>query len=138
LNDTNEKPRNPTQTYYDFFQTTFEAIDMTSSFWQPMLKAVGRAQMEMAGLQARQAQALVRWTHQVMRPMTPFDVFNASIQYWQTTAEQCTQTAPRVAEALGAASVAPIAFKPPTERTHDRLILLDRDERDSAPLRKVA
>ena len=138
MRNTDENLSGSTQLYYDFFQTAFETIDMTSGFWQPMLKAMGRAQMEMVGLQARQAQAFVHWTHQLMRPLTPFDVVNASLQFWQTTTQQYSDAAPRVAEALGAAAGGPVISNVPSPRSHDRLILLDRNEADAQPMRKVA
>ena len=75
LGNTEQAPRN-TSPYYSFFQVLFDAIDTTSFFWQPYLKAIGGSQLELAGLQARQAQAVVRWTHQVLRPSSPMESGN--------------------------------------------------------------
>ena len=44
-----------TYSYYPVYQALFETADMASMFWQPLLKAVGRSQLELAALQARQA-----------------------------------------------------------------------------------
>lgn len=131
-----------TDDYYQYYQSLFETVDTTSSFWQPLLKAIGRTQLELAGLQARQAQAVVHWAHEVMRPASPMDIFNANAQLWWTLAKQWNEVTPRVAAALNSAatSVAHPAVVPmPVKPSHDTLILLDRDgEGERARARKVA
>lgn len=127
---TEQAPRN-TSSYYSFFQTLFDTIDTTSFFWQPYLKAIGGSQLELAGLQARQAQAVVRWAHQVLRPSSPMDMADANAQLWQTMVNNCMDAAPRVAAVASTAatqSVAPIVLPMPSKRPRDTLILLDRGE----------
>jgi hypothetical protein len=119
----------------------FEAADLTSYFWQPILKSVGRTHLEFAGLQARQTRAIVHWTHRLMRATTPADYLAANAQLWETVVEQYVDAAPRVAAAVETVAE---AVAPPTvhELPHaiparDTLILLDRG--DTAELeRKVA
>lgn len=120
-------PRN-TSSYYSFFQTLFDTLDTTSLFWQPYLKAVGGSQLELAGLQARQAQAIVRWTHQMMRPCSPMEIANANAELWQTMISNCADVAPRVAAAASSVtqSVAPIVLPKSDKKSRDTLILLDR------------
>ena len=67
-----QSPRN-TSPYFSFYQTLFDTTHTTSFFWQPYLKAIGGSQLELAGLQARQAQAVLRWTHQMCRASSPAD-----------------------------------------------------------------
>jgi hypothetical protein len=124
-------PRN-TSPYYTFFQVLFDTIDTTAFYWQPLLRAVGSSQLEIAGLQARQAQAMVQWTHQMMRPGSPMDIADANARLWQTMLGNCVDAAPRVAAAASTAtqSVAPIVLPLPEASSRDTLILLDRD-RDS-------
>lgn len=130
-----------TSPYYTYSSFLLEAADVTSFFWQPLLKAVGRTQLELAGLQARQAQALVHWAHRVMRPASPFDVIGANVELWRTLAEQCADVFPRVADAAGPAthSVAVVQHMLP-KRSHDTLILIDRhnDAEEGAFERQVA
>ncbi len=126
--DTNESVKN-TSLYYSFFQNTFELADATSCFWQPMLKAIGRAQLEMAGLQVRQTQAFVHWAHQLARPVTPMDFFNANAQLWTAMMQGYLETAPRVTAAVETAVevMSPKVLEMPPKQPRDTLILLDRD-----------
>jgi hypothetical protein len=137
---TEQAPRN-TSPYYSFYQILFDTIDTTSFFWQPCLKAIGGSQLELAGLQARQAQAVLRWTHQMLRPSSPMDMANANAELWQTMIENCADVAPRMAAAASTAtqSIAPIVLPMPARRARDTLILLDRGEAETEDYeRKVA
>lgn len=134
-------PARNTSQYYPFFQYMFEAADVTSTFWQPMLKAIGRTQLEFASLQARQAQAYVHWAHRIMQPASPTDFLNANAQLWTTVAEQYIEVVPRVAAAVETATeaVAPTALPlPAPKQARDTLILLDRRESGEVLERKVA
>jgi len=114
---------------------------MASMFWQPLLKAVGRSQLEVAGLQARQARAIMHWSQQVMQPASPLDLINTNAQLWQTMTEQYVDVVPRVAAAVTTAtqSVAPVVLPMPGKRSRDTLVLIDRQETPSSDLeRRVA
>lgn len=126
---TEQAPRN-TSPYYSFYQILFDTIDTTSFFWQPYLKAIGGSQLELAGLQARQAQAVLRWTHQMLRPSSPMDAVNASAELWQTMIGNCADVAPRMVAAANTAtqSVAPIVLPMPARQARDTLVLLDREK----------
>jgi hypothetical protein len=137
---TEHTPRN-TSPYYSFYQNLFDTIDATAFFWQPYLRAIGSSQLELAGLQARQAQAVVRWAHQVLRPASPMDAVNAGTELWQTMIGNCADVAPRMVAVASTAtqSVAPIVLPLPNRRSRDTLILLDRREPETAGYeRKVA
>jgi hypothetical protein len=133
-------PKN-TSPYYSYFQILFETIDTTSFFWQPYLRAVGSSQLEVAGLQARQAQAFVRWAHQVMRPASPMDLAQANAQLWQAMLDNCAEAAPRVAAAANSVtrSTTSAVLTLPVHQSRDTLILLDREARDEVEVeRRVA
>ena len=120
-----------TSFYYQFYQNMFEMADLTSFAWQPMLKAIGRTHLEFAGLQARQTRAMVHWAHQLTRPASPADVYNANVQLWATMMQDYLDAAPRVAAAVETATeavVSPAILEMPPKPAHDTLILLDRDE----------
>ncbi len=134
-------PAKNTSLYYPFYQYMFEAADVTSMFWQPMLKAIGRTQLEFASLQARQAQAYVRWAHRMLQPTSPADVLDANAQFWTTIAEQSIEAVPLVAAVVETATeavVAPRVLPLPAKQVRDTLILLDRKESGDVPERKVA
>lgn len=136
-----QSPRN-TSPYFSFYQTLFDTIDTTSFFWQPYLKAIGGSQLELAGLQARQAQAVLRWTHQMCRASSPADAAKLSAELWRTMIGNCTDAAPRMFAVASTAtqSVAPIVLPMPAKRSRDTLILLDREQAptESYEQRKVA
>ncbi|WP_045835040.1 hypothetical protein [Hyphomicrobium sp. 99] len=129
-----------TSLYYQFYQQAFEMVDTTSIFWQPFLKAAGRTQLEVASLQARQAQAFVYWAHRMMQPATPADVYSAHAELWTTIAGQYMETVPRVAAVVekAAGAVAPTVQPLPTKQKRDGLILLDRQSQGELAERKVA
>ncbi|MBA2125841.1 hypothetical protein DLM45_06325 [Hyphomicrobium methylovorum] len=133
-----ETSHSNTSLYYSYFQILFDTVDTTAYFWQPLMRAVGTSQMEIAGLQARQAQALMRWTHEIMRPApSPMHHFNACAELWTMMIGNCAEVAPRVAAAGG--SVAAPVVKLPVKRSRDRLVLLERDEQTGETYeRKVA
>jgi hypothetical protein len=129
-----------TSLYYQFYQQAFEMADTTSIFWQPFLKAAGRTQLEVASLQARQAQAFIHWAHRMMQPASPVDVYSAHAQFWTTIAGQYIETVPRVAAAVekAAEAVVPTVLPLPSKQNRDGLILLDRQETSEPLERKVA
>lgn len=136
-----EMPASNTSAYYPIYQTVFEAIDMASTFWQPLLKAIGRSQLEFAGMQARQARAVMKWSHEILQPASPLDFINTNTQLWQAVTEQYVDVVPRVAAAVTTAtqSVAPVVLPLPAKRPRDTLVLLDRKEdAGGEPERKVA
>jgi hypothetical protein len=120
-----------TSLYYSAFQHMFDAADMTSCLWQPMLKAIGRTQLEIAGLQAKQTRALVQWAYQWMRPVTPNDMLNANALLWSTMIQQYAEVAPRITAVVETATEAarnPAVLQLPKKPARDTLILLDRGE----------
>ncbi len=52
---------------------------MSSAIWQPFLNAIGRSQLEFASLQARQAQAVLHWAHQIVQPASPMHIDDANV-----------------------------------------------------------
>ncbi len=131
-----------TPLYYTMFQNMFEMVDVTSYFWQPALKVVGRSHLELASLHARQTRALVHWTHKVMRPATPLDFLNANAELCTALMQEYIDAAPRVAAVVetAAEAVAPAAVPMPAQSARDTLILLDRENIavSEQPVRKVA
>ncbi|RUP07567.1 hypothetical protein [Hyphomicrobium sp.] len=129
-----------TSLYYQFYQQAFEMVDATSMFWQPFLKAAGRTQLEVASLQARQAQAFVHWAHRMMQPATPVDVCTAHAEFWAKITGQYIETVPRVAAAVekAAEAVTPTVLPLPPKQKRDGLILLDRQSSGELTERRVA
>lgn len=126
-----------TYSYYPMYQALFETADMASMFWQPLLKAVGRSQLEMAGLQARQARAVMQWSQQILQPASPLDLINTHAQLWQTMTEQYVDVVPRVAAAVTTVTQSQTVLAMPAKRSRDTLVLIDRQPKNELE-RKVA
>jgi hypothetical protein len=127
----NELPTRSSSAYFPFFQTMCDMADVTSSVWQPFLKAVGRTHLEFASVQARQTRAFVHWSHQLARPTNPADFYNANAQLWASLMQGYLDAVPRVAAAVETAAdaVGPkvLALQQPKQH-RDTLILLERGE----------
>lgn len=136
-----EQAPRKTSPYYSFYQTLFDTIDTSAFFWQPYLRAIGGSQLELAGLHARQAQAVLRWSHQIVRTASPADAAKVNADLWQTMTGNCADVATRMFAAASTAtqSVTPVVLPMPARQSRDTLILLDRGKPDTESYeRKVA
>jgi hypothetical protein len=128
-----------TSVVYDFFNTAFEAADMAATFWQPMLKGVGRTQLELANLNARQGQAFMVWARAISSAPHPMSVMAANAQLFQSMTQGYADFAPRVAAAVSQATEPAAAFEiltlPARAKSRDRIHL--NEPGDEAP-RRVA
>ena len=97
-----------TSTTQDYFQMMFESADFYSSFWQPMLKGVGRWHLEMANLNAKHGQAALQLSRDVARSFSPVDVAQAYGSYWQTVSSQYTASSERIAASVTQTVQAPL------------------------------
>jgi hypothetical protein len=120
-----------------------DGADMFSSIWQPMLKSVGRWQLEVAGLGMKQGQAALQLSRDLSRCLTPGDIASANMRYWNAVTLQYSQSSQRLAASVARTVEAPIASEvvalPRKPRGHD-VIELPNDEmaRPAADERKVA
>jgi len=126
--------------YFSFFQAAFDAADMASSFWQPWLKSVGRSQLEMASLAARQSQAIFRWQRAVAVARQPGALIEANIQFMQDMSAEYATFAPRMAAAVSHATrtLPTIEVVPlPQRKARDRIVIPSTDQ-DILVERRVA
>ena len=125
---------------HDYFQMLFEGADLYSSLWQPMLKSVGRWQLEVAGLSVKQSQAALAWSRDVSRSWTPADAVAANVRYLETVSSQYALSSQRIAATVSRAVEAPVLSEVvplPVRRGHDVIELPGMAE-DNMPHRKVA
>lgn len=128
---------------YDMFQIFCEGADLVSSVWQPLLKSVGRWNLEVAGLGVKQTQAALQLSRDLARCKTPGDIASANIRYWDAMTSQFAHSSQRLA-ATAARSVSVETYVEPTEVVTLSIKARDRDlivipEQTSNPLdRKVA
>lgn len=103
----------PTSPAYDFFQLMFEAADAVSLIWQPFLKGVGRYQLEMAQLGARQSRALIESGHTkpfagnplMSMPLTPMALLETQARLWNQFGDMYLETGRNVARAADQAVI---------------------------------
>ena len=124
----------------DYFQMMFEGADMFASVWQPLLKSVGRWQLEVAGLGMKQGQAAISWSHDVARSWTPADAIAANVRYCEAVSSQYVQSSQRLAATVTRATQLPLLSEVvplPVQRGHDQIVLPGPAE-DHTDTRKVA
>lgn len=136
--------RGPTSPANDVFEVMFQGADILSSFWQPMLKGIGRWQLEVAQLGAKQARATLELGHRVARAENPLVIGDAYRDYWSMVGGIYNEASRNIATAMvRAAPHAAVLELPvmPRARVHDTLQLLDEGRRaapEAGLERKVA
>jgi hypothetical protein len=125
---------------HDYFQMMFEGADLYSSMWQPLLKSVGRWQLEVAGLSVKNSQAALAWSRDVTRSWTAADAVAANVRYLEAVSSQYALSSQRLAATVTRAVDAPIpseVVQLPVKRGHD-VIELPGMADDRVLQRKVA
>lgn len=126
--------RSPTSAVHDVYEVMFQAADMASAFWQPVLKGAGRWQLEMAHLAAKQTRAGLALGHRMARTTSPQGLLEAYHDYWGEIGSFYTDASRNIATALvRAVPHAAVLELPVTpRRRHDTLDLIDDDGRRAA------
>lgn len=133
--------RGPTSPAHDFYEVMFQGADLVSSFWQPMLKGVGRWQLEMAQLTAKQTRASVELGTRMTRATSVNSVLDAYSDYWSNVSGYYAEANRNISTALvRAAPHAAVLELPmtPKPRTRDSLLLIDTGNASLDHERKVA
>lgn len=111
---------------HDMFQLMCEGADLVSSVWQPLLKSVGRWNLEVAGLGVKQTQAALQLSSDLARCRTPGDIASANIRYWESMTSQFAVSSQRLAT-TAARSVTRPATAEATDPVQLRFQARDRD-----------
>ena len=133
MNDMSAEARRTTQLYQDYFEMAFETADIFSFWWQPVFKGFGRTHLELANLQSRNAQAFMTWGRTIASAPFPGAVISANMDLVRALTGHYNEALPRVSGALTKAAEPVTAFELlplPLKRTHDSLIIPDRDQQD--------
>lgn len=129
-------------TTFDFYQSMFAGADQYMSYWQPMFKGFGRAQLEMAQLAAKTGQSTLSWAASLATCRNPVDVFNANVRYFEALAAHQRDSVEKLSAAMAKAAETPPAFatkNKPVRSSHDVLVLpVEQNDDDSVPDLKVA
>ena len=88
-------------------QAYFSNIDMMVKGYEPVLKGVGRWNLELLGFTARRAQAWVETAARLSRCKSPVEAFAEQAKFWQAAMADYTDGSQRLATAWGACAVMP-------------------------------
>ncbi len=142
MSDEMSARRANTSFYKDIFQMAFETADVMSFWWQPLVKGVGRAQLEIAGLQAKNLQAAMNWSRAIVTAREPDDLLRANVGFCQSVLTHCEEATPRVSGAMTKAAEPVVGFQLlplPIRRNRDEVFIGDADAADHvARSRRVA
>lgn len=132
----------PTSAAHDAFLLMFETTDMVSLFWQPLLKGIGRWQLELAQVGSKQSRAAIEFGQRIARVTNPIDVINAQVHFWKQIGDVYTDANQNIAQAITRAAEPPAGieiFPAQKKRSHDTMRLKDvAAPRDFEEQRKVA
>lgn len=140
MRQSNDEKSGNTSLSHDFFHMLFEGADLYSAMWQPLLKTVGRWQLEVSGLSVKNGQAALAWSHDLARSWSPADAVAANVRYLDAVSSQFAQSSQRLAASVSRTVEAPVSkgvVPLPVKRTHDMIVLPDTEDFDVEP-RKVA
>jgi hypothetical protein len=96
--------KSPVQSFFHLYFGGLEAMGKT---YDPLMKSIARAQLEIMGLLSRRAQACMEVPGRLSQCRTPQDVANEQMRFWRTAYEECADSMGRVTEAVAAAAVPP-------------------------------
>ena len=120
-------------------------MDVVSSYWQPSYKGVGRWQLELAHLGAKQGQDLLLYSQRLMRCTNPLDAVSETMNHWQRLAQHYGEASQNMASAAVKAAQPPAVFSNafevlplPVKKSRDTLHVPDFDEPELPFERKVA
>ncbi len=128
MSGTVDARRANTAMYKDFFELAFEATDLMSVWWQPVLKGLGRTHLELAGLQSRNLQAAMAWGRAVSTARQPDAVFRANAAFCSAVVAHYQDAVPRVSVALNTATEPVAGFQLlalPVKRSRDELVIAE-------------
>lgn len=134
--------RAPTSPTHDAFRLMFEAADMVSIYWQPFLKGIGRWQLELAQVGAKQSRAAIEFGNRLTQSTNPVDLVNAQTLYWQQVGQAYSDAGQNISQAFARASEMPAGIEimpAQKKRAHDTMWLEEpTSQRGYEDLRKVA
>ena len=115
----------------DYFQLIFEGVDAVSSPWQPMAKGLGRWQMELAQLNAKQSRMALEYNQKMMRCFNPLEAFSETVNFWQKLYTNYADASQQVATVAVKAAQPQLGFEVlplPVKRVRDTIVLPDLEE----------
>lgn len=94
--------------FVNLSQAYCSSLDLLARNSEPLVKNVGRANLEVLGLITRRTRAWLDLPTRVSKCRTPQDFLQEQARFWQTAAADYGESAKRLAVALGA--LTPVGF----------------------------
>jgi hypothetical protein len=94
--------------YQNMVQSYFGGLDQAAQGFEPMMKGIARAQLEMVGLVSRRTQAYFEIPSRLAQVRTPQDLMAEQMRFWQIAFQQYSESSRRVATAMAAAMTPPV------------------------------
>lgn len=94
--------------FVNLSQAYYGGLDALAKGYEPMLKSIGRWNLEVMGLMTRRARAWLEMPARVSQCKSPQDLLREQLQFWQTAAHDYSEGAQRLTVAFGA--LVPPAF----------------------------
>jgi len=90
-----------------FSQAYFSNLDVMVRYYEPVLKGIGRWNLELIGLVARRSLAWLAIPTRLRQCKSPVDFLNEQWRFWQTFASDYSESSHRLGMTLGARAVVP-------------------------------
>jgi hypothetical protein len=75
--------------------------------YEPVLKGIGRWNLELVGLATRRTRAWLEIPQHLGQCKSPTDLLNAQMRFWQSAAADYAEVSHKLAAAIGASAVVP-------------------------------
>jgi hypothetical protein len=88
--------------FVNLSQTYCNGLDVLAKNYEPVLKSVGRLNLEVVGFMTRRTSAWMEIPARASRCKTPQDFVREQMQFWQTAAQDYSEGVQRLTVAFGA------------------------------------
>ena len=88
-------------------QAYFGTLNSVAKGYEPVLKGVGRWNVELMGLMTKRSREWLELPTRLTRCKSPVDLVSEQMRFWQTAASQYADASHRLAAAFGACAVMP-------------------------------
>lgn len=100
---------------HGLFQMYFGGLEAMGQAYDPFVKGVARAQLEVVSLMSRRAQAYFEIPSRLSQCRTPQDIADEQIRFWRIAYEEYAQSMGRITEAMASFSAPPFGIMVPDD-----------------------
>jgi len=100
---------------HSFLSMYFNGLEAFGQAYDPYLKAFARAQLEVAGLMSRRAQAYMEIPARLSRCRSPQDIAEEQMQFWRSAFEDYSASTTRITQGLASLAAPSFGLAPGEE-----------------------